>query len=153
MCVCKNPQGWGTGPHLCGLGPIPTVISFYTASILLHEIGCIMRQANQKPGPKTRDRTTQCTIKRQTITTLRRVSASGLTGSGWPLDRLVPLQLPAPHSKARVCLRGEEKERRVLGIEMAFVRGHMHWLLERLYTAVPPPIPQTQQLENPVYTV
>ena len=31
---------------------------------------------------------------------------------------------------------GEEKERRVLGIEMAFVRGHMHWLFECLYTAV-----------------
>ena len=32
--------------------------------------------------------------------------------------------------------------RGVLEIEMAFVRGHMHWLFECLYTAVPPPIPK-----------
>ena len=32
---------------------------------------------------------------------------------------------------------GEEKKR-VLGIEMAFVSGHMHWLFQFLYTAVPP---------------
>ena len=138
MCVCdiKNPQSWGTGPH-------PHRNLIYTASILLHEMCCIMRQANQMPGPKTRDRTTQCTIKRQTITTLRRVSASGLTGSGWPLDRLVPLQHPAPHSKARVCLRGERKRK-----ESA--KG-LRWLLyvvtcigffECLYTAVSPPIPK-----------
>ena len=42
--------------------------------------------------------------KCQTITTLRRAAASELTASGWPLDRLVPLQHPAPHSRARVCL-------------------------------------------------
>ena len=48
-----------------------------------------MRQANQKPSPQTRDRTTQCTIQHQTITTLRKVSASIWVDGQWVATRLI----------------------------------------------------------------